>query len=275
MKIVLVIAAFWLLTTVVVAQEVPEQNVPDREMESMLRERQSVAKLMDLVQLFQNKAQIEQAVRLTENLLKGDPANHDLLMKGAYLHYRLGWLYAADREERKSHFLKFFNLAERAKQLNPGDYYSLLLLAAAKSKKVAYLSNGDQVRLAREMAEDIRMLLAKDSDNPETLYLASWLNFEIGRVPAFKKMMAMVLFSGLPKEMTVQKGFGILKELIKRNPGYVVYQYDLGIFHLRTGDREEARIQFGKVVAMDPQTTEGRIYKNWGRWRLRQIDEMK
>ena len=75
----------------------------------------------------------------------------------------------------------------------------------------------------------------------------------------------------LPDDMTVQKGFEILEELIQRNPGYIVYRYDLGIFHLRTGDESKARRQFEKVVSMEPMTKEGFIYKDWARWRLRKI----
>ena len=258
------ITAFVFLFGIVIAA----QAASEQDMETLLKKKQPVEVLLKLVQLFENKSQIEKALQLCEEMLKEEPDDHDILLKAAYLHYRLGWLYAADYDERKTHFFRFFEFANKAQKLRPQDYYTSLLLAVAKSKKVGYLPSGDQVRIARELAEDVQVLMSRKSDNLDVLYLSSWLNFEVGRVPVYKKILAAILFDGLPEEMSIEKGFALLEKVIQAKPDSIMYQYDLGMYHMRIGNKEKAQSQFEKVVSMKPLTTEGTIYQHWGRGRL-------
>jgi len=257
-----------ILVLLLVGFTLPGRASTEKEMESMLRQQQPVERLLELTQLLENQSQVEQALHICQRILKDRPDDHDILQKISYLYYRLGWLYAADGEERREYYTKFYEFAGRAQRMKPDDFYSLLLLAVAKSKNVSYLANGDQVRVARELARDVAGLVAREADNIEALYLLGWLHFEIGRVPTIKKILASVLFGGLPKEMAVEEGFSILEKLIRLKPDQIMYRYDLGIFYLRTGEPGKAQEQFEKVVSMQPGTSEGAVYHQWGRRRL-------
>lgn len=246
------------------------QAALEQEVEALLRQKQPVETLLKLVQRFQDPSQIIEALRLYEQILEDEQDNHDILMKASYLHYRLGWLYAVGINKRY-HYFKFFDYADRAKRIKPQDYHTSLLLAGAKAKKAGYLSHGDQVRSARELSRALQALMDRKDDNPDAIYLLSWLNFKVGRVSALKKILASVLFGGLPEEMSVEKAFALMEKAIQLKPNYIVYQYDLGLYYQRTGNKEKARLQFEKVRSMQPRSMEGGIYQNWGHGKLREM----
>ena len=265
-KLVWITAIIFLLAGVFITPAVSEQQVKD-----LLRQKQPVETLLKLVQRFENEFQIREALQFYEQVLEDEPDNHDILLKAAYLHYRLGWLYVG-KIERKDHYFKFFDYANRAKQINPQDYHTSLLLIGAKAKKAGYLSNGDQVRIARELERDIQALMDRKSNDPDTIYLLSWLNFKVGRVSALEKILAAILFGGLPKDMSVEKSFALMEKAIQLRPDYIVYQYDLGLFYQRTGNKLKARAQFEKVLSMQPHTSEGTIYQRRVHARMREIN---
>lgn len=245
-----------------------------QHMEELLSRKLPVDRLLQLSQLFQNKSQLEEALQFCEELLENEPDNHDMLRKAAYLHYRLGWLYANRKGEKKDHYQKFYAYAKRAKRIQPDDYHTSFMLVAAKAKNIRFMSPGDQVRSARELAVELQGLLAQDMENIDILYLLSWLNFEIGRVPTYKRVLAAVLFGGLPEGMTIEKGFSLLSRVTKKRPGYLAYSYDLGLYYMLLENFEKAKFQFKKVLSMRPTSTEGFIYHHWSRGRVKQIEDL-
>ena len=104
----------------------------------------------------------------------------------------------AGKKEKKDYYFKFYDYASRASELAPQEYRSSLLLAVAKAKIVGYLSHKDQVRIVCELAQETQELVKLKCDDPDPVYLFSWLNFEIGRISTFNKIMAAALFGGLP-----------------------------------------------------------------------------
>lgn len=223
--------------------------------------------------LYLNEAQVRKALLDYEQILVSEPDNHDVLQKAAYLHYRLGWLYLRG-EEKKEHYYKFFDYIGRAKQINPDEYYTSLLLAVAKAKIVGYLSLGDQVRMAREMTQDVQALVERRDDDPDILYLLSWINFKIGRIPQIKKVLASALFGGLPEGMSTAKAFSLLENAIQFRPDYIVYKYDLGYYYMKTGNPQMARLQFEEVRSMQPRSIEGVIYQKRAAGKIRALDKL-
>lgn len=217
-----------------------------------------------------DEGQVRGALQYCEEMLRDHPKNHEVLINAAYLSYRLGWLFA-DKDERKDLYFKFFDYATRARERAPQDYRSSLLLAVAKAKVVGYLSQSDQVRIARELAEEAESLVQRQVNDPDSIYLLSWLNFKVGSLPALHRMVAAAFFGGLPQGLSVEKAFALLHKAIQYRPDYVVYQYDMGFFYLRTGARDEARRQFEMVLARLPQTAEDLLYQRRATARLREM----
>ena len=218
----------------------------------------------------QSEAEVRKKLREYEFQLQREPENHAVLVRTAYLYYRLGWLFLHKQKEKDSYF-QFFDYAKRACELEPLDYQSLLLLSVAKAKIVEYLSHGDQVRIARELARDAEKLVEMRWDDPDAVYLLSWLNFEIGQVSSLRRMLATALFGGLPQGLSVEKAFDLMHKAIQVRPDYVVYQYDLGFYYLRTGEKEKARQQFLQVLAGRSDTVEEIVYQRRAEGKMREL----
>ncbi len=229
-----------------------------------------IAQLPDAPQNLHEETQVREALQRCEEILRESPDAHEVLLQAAYLSYRLGWLFA-DRNERKKLYFKLFDYAARARQVAPTEYRTALLLAVAKAKTAEYLSRLDQVRIARELAQEATELVQQQANDSDAIHLLSWLNFKVGSVSPLQKVLAAALFGGLPKGLSVENAFIQLQRARQLRPEYVVYQYDLGIYHLRTGEKEKARRQFDQVLARPTHTAEERVYQRRARSRL---DEM-
>jgi len=209
---------------------------------------------------FRDASQLRSAVHYCEQFLDDPAISPQRLQQLAYLHYRLGWLYASE-DEKKDHYLQYFHYAKLASQAQPDNYQSAVLLAGAKAKLAGYLAAGDKVRLARELNQELKKLLAREKNDPDTLYILSWLNFKVGRVSHLQKLLASLLFGGLPEGLSVDRGFESLQKAIQLRPQYIVYQFDLGLYYQLTGDTIRATVQFNKVRSMQPESSEGVLYQ--------------
>lgn len=222
-------------------------------------------------QNFNDEAEIRKVLRGCEGQLLENPDSHELRLQAAYLYYRLGWLFVG-KDERKQCYFKLFDHATKAAELAPQDYHTALLLAVAKAKIVEYLPHADQVRIARELARETESLVRRQGDDPDSIHLLSWLNFKIGSLSSLQKMLAAAFFGGLPQNLDVDQAFVLLERAMQLRPDYVVYQYDLGFFYLRTGVKDKARRQFEQVLARRPQTAEERVYQRRALAKMRELN---
>ena len=232
----------------------------------------SIDQFRDTTQNLRDESQVKDTLRQYEKILQSDPDNHEFLLKAAYLYYRLGWLYAG-KKDKKDYYFKFFDYATRASKLAPQEYRSSLLLAVAKAKIAGYLSHKDQVRIARELAKETEKLVKSKGDDPDPVYLLSWLNFEIGRISTFNKILAAALFGGLPDGLSVENAFTLMDKAIQFRQDYAIYRYDLGFYYLRTGVKDKARQQFEQVLMMRPQSTEEIVYQQRAAAKIREMNK--
>ncbi|BCL60109.1 hypothetical protein DGMP_08020 [Desulfomarina profundi] len=210
--------------------------------------------------MLHDKSELEQSLLSCEAELKKTPENPVLLRKCAYLHYLLGWLYG-EKVDKKKHFFSLLKYAKQAYYLSPENYRSFLLLTVANAKTINYLQPGDQVRMVHKLLKDTKTLLLRKHDDPDVFYLLGWLNFKVGRISSIQKFLASVLFGGLPENLTVENGFTFLNRAETLKPDSVVYVYDLGLFYLRTNQKEQALVQFQKAQSMKTLTLQDRIYR--------------
>lgn len=225
------------------------------------------------VQLREDKKEGE-ALQQFERILQKEPENYQALLNAALLHFRRGWLYS-DKQQRKDHFFKLAAYAERALLLQPMEYRAKLLNLVAKAKTARYLASGDQVRIARELRQELAPLTASGMNDPDPIYILSWLNFKVGMVGPLERMLASMLFGGLPEDLTVENAVTLMQKALELRPGYAVYYYDLGIFRQGLGQLEQARAMYAKVMAIEPKTPEEVVYRQWAELRLRELDGQK
>ncbi len=196
---------------------------------------------------------------LYEKILQKEPENFQALLTAAFLHLRIGWLYSS-KDKKKEHYFKLYDYAKRAQALNPLDYQTRLLAIVAKAKITEYLSTGEQVRMIRELYQELDSIIAIRSDDPDSIYILSWLNFKVGRVSPLERFMAALFFGELPDYLTVQNAILLMEKVIAMRPEYSVYYYDLGLFMQREAHIEKARELFQKVLSLKPQKPEDHIY---------------
>lgn len=223
------------------------------------------------VQLRENNREVE-ALQLFEHILAEEPDNYQALLNAGFLHFRQGWLYREKgSEEQKQHYLKLAAYAERALLLKPEDYQARLLQVVAKAKTAGFMPPGDQVHIARELHRKLPVLIALAQDDPDPVYIFSWLNLKVGAVGSLERMLASMFFGGLPEELTTDNAVALMQKAIELRPDYSVYYYDLGLFRQRLGQAQEARELFEKVLAMKPKTPEEKVYRKWAEQRLMEL----
>jgi regulator of microtubule dynamics protein 3 len=215
-----------------------------------------------------------EALELFETILSQDPDNYRALVHAAFLHFRQGWLYS-DADGEKLHYLKLQDYARRAVTQKPTEYQAWLINLVAKAKTAPYLSPGDQVRIARELQQDLEALIASRKNDPHPIYMLSWLNFKVGKVSSLEKLLAKILFGGLPGNLTTGKAVALMRQAIELRPDYAIYRYDLGLFQQRLGQLEKARASFEKVLSMAPREPEEVIYRQWAEHRLNTLSGEK
>lgn len=209
-----------------------------------------------------------------EARLRKEPENYDLLLTAAYLHLRLGWLYS-DRDAQRKHYEELLNYSLRAQRLRPDEYQARLLHLVARAKSAGYLSMGEQVRAARDLKKDLDAIISWKGTDADTLYILSWLNFKVGRVTPLEKMLASLLFGGLPDSLTVENGIRLMEKALQLRPDYAVYYYDLGLYQERIDQLDEAFRYFEKALNVQAKSPEEFVYQQRARDKIKELQAMR
>ena len=209
-----------------------------------------------------------EALKLLERLLETTPHDAEVLLHASHLYFRLGWLYS-EKEERRRLFFRADEAIRKAAELSPDDYAIRLMAVVAKGKIAGYRSSAEQVRIAWELREEVNALAELlGSNQVDLLHVQSWLHFKVGKTSPVERLLARLLFGGLPEDLSVDKAFALMRRAMDLRPESLVYPYDLGIFYQRLGQDDQARPWFEKVLAMVPSTPEDAVYQGWARERL-------
>lgn len=227
-----------------------------------------------LIEALHLKEEHQDALALDEfaRVLQVEPGNATAWFHVAHLHFRLGWLYG-DREERRHRFFLADQAAQKALTLSPDDVAIRLMAVVTKGKIAGYFSLGEQVRLARELRMEVDALSALLGPNHvDLLHVQSWLHFKVGKTSSMERLVAKILFGGLPEDLDIDTAMTLMRRAMELRPQSPVYPYDLGIFYQRLGQPEQARPWFEKVLSMAAVTAEDRVYQGWARQRLERLN---
>lgn len=227
--------------------------------------------LIKALQLQQERRE-EESLVLIEKILQTEPDNYQALLNAAYLHFRQGWLYTDIEKKQREHYFTVQTYARQALGIKPLEYQAKLLAVVGMAKTARYLSPGEQVRVVKDLQKELEMLMAMSKDDPRTIHILSWLNFKVGKAGALERLLATVLFGGLPENLTIKNAFALMHKAIQLRPEYLVYHYDVGLFQQRLGEFSKARPWFEKVLSMESKTAEDCIYKKWAAQRLLELD---
>lgn len=212
------------------------------------------------------------ALDVLEGVLRDEPGNAAAWLHVAHLHFRLGWLYG-EREERRRRFFAADEASRKALALAPDDVAIRLMAVVTKGKIAGYLTLGEQVRLARELRQEVDALaVLLGFNHVDLLHVQSWLHFKVGKTSAMERLVAKVLFGGLPEGLDIDTAINLMRRAMELRPQSPVYPYDLGIFYQRLGQPEQARPWFEKVLTMSATTAEDRVYQGWARQRLERLN---
>ncbi|MFH0729331.1 MAG: tetratricopeptide repeat protein [Pseudomonadota bacterium] len=216
----------------------------------------------------------DEALKLFETILQEEPDNYQALLNAGFIHFRQGWLYS-DKDGEKDHYFKMLEYANRAVDQHPMEYEAKLIHLVARAKTAGYLSPGSQVRIARDLRQELEALMAYRKNDPNLIYMLSWLNFKVGRVGSVEKLLASILFGGLPDNLTTGNAIELMQQAIELRPDYSIYYFDLGLFQQRLGQLEEARSLFEKVLSMAPGKSEEVVYRQRAEERLKDLERQK
>jgi tetratricopeptide (TPR) repeat protein len=198
------------------------------------------------------------AIGYYKQILELDSNNFQALWKTSFVYQRIGWL-EKNSERKKQFFADAIRYANKLYAKYPGTYEANIVLAGSLARMSEFLSAKEKVHTARDIQRYGEMAMGLNPQDHQVWYLLGWLNFELAKANWMERSLAGVLFGGLPKDMTIEKGIRYLEKAIELHPDYIVYIYDLATFYEQTNTATAIQLT-RKALAINPVAPEDFIY---------------
>ncbi len=139
--------------------------------------------------------------------------------------------------------------AQRSVDLDPKSAVNALSLAVCHGKLAEISGTRDKVRYSRLVKEEADRALALDPDYAWAHHLVGRWNYEVASLGAGARFFVKLFYGGLPAA-TVEQGIEHLQRAVALEPGQLEHQLELGLAYLAAGQKEQARKNIEKGLAM-------------------------
>lgn len=201
-----------------------------------------------------------EAINYYKQILQIDSNNFQALWNTSYVYQRAGWL-EQDMEKKKKLYDSALDYASRTYRKYPATYEASIVMAGSWARMSEFLSARERVQAAWHIKKYGEAAFRLNPNNPEVWYLLGWLNFELSKASWLERSLANLLFGGLPREMTIEKGIHYLKKANELKPDYIVYLYDLATFYEYKEDKAAAISLVKKALAVTAVAPEDFLYR--------------
>ncbi|MDX2002400.1 MAG: hypothetical protein SFW35_08205 [Chitinophagales bacterium] len=203
----------------------------------------------------------DQAIQLYKQVLALEASNLDALYNVGLLISRKGWLLEDTNEPLAIQYHKeALEWAKKTYKLYPNTFEGNVCMAAAIGRLAKYYDTKERVQSAWDIKKYADAAAKYNPSHPGLKHLLAWWNFELSKPTWLERSMANMLFGGLPKGADVKRAIQYMQELIKLNPNYTVYSYDLAKFYEYVGDKVKAIQCLKHVIGLKPVTPEDAPY---------------
>ena len=139
--------------------------------------------------------------------------------------------------------------AQRSVDLDPKSAVNVLSLAVCHGKLAEMSGPRDKVRYSRLVKEEADRALALNPDYAWAHHLVGRWNYEVASLGAGARFFVKLFYGGLPAA-TVQQGIEHLQRAVALEPGQLEHRLALGLAYLAAGQKEQARTNIEKGLAM-------------------------
>jgi tetratricopeptide (TPR) repeat protein len=161
-------------------------------------------------------------------------------------------------------------LSRRAVRAGPGTSRAHTTLAASLGKLALFRGGKQKVELAREVGREARRGAELDPQDFAPFTVLGVLERELATLNPLLRGFASALFGGVP-EASLERSASYLERAVRLGPGYVAPHLELARTYAEM-DREEARGELDKALALSPQERLDRILQGQARELLQELE---
>jgi tetratricopeptide (TPR) repeat protein len=154
-----------------------------------------------------------------------------------------------DIEEKKRYARIALEYSLRAVELDPKNPVNVLSLAICHGKLAIYSDVRTKVEYSRLVQEEAAQALALDPNYAWAHHVLGRWNYEVASLGAATRLVVRLVYGGLPAA-SCAAGIEHLSRAVELEPGQLAHQLELGFAYLAAGEKEKARAQFTKGLAM-------------------------
>jgi tetratricopeptide (TPR) repeat protein len=169
------------------------------------------------------------------------------LRRKAYDQYELG-LASADKRERSAQFHRAAELARQIIEADPQSAEGYKWLAIAQGAQAEDADVETQIRLSRQIKENIEKALSLDPDDDISMLVLSRWHYKVASLDGWTRALVTLVYGSLP-EASLEKAEALLLEAIAKTDR-IVHRYSLAKVYHRMGKREAALQQLRLALAL-------------------------
>lgn len=210
------------------------------------------------------------ALRLFEQAAAARPDDAFILQKIARQYSDLV-VEQPDPETKKRYARTALDYAQRAVALKPDDPVNVLSLAVCHGKLAVYSDTKTKIRYSRLVKEDAERALALDPNYAWAHHLLGRWHYEVADLGATSKFFVRLLYGGLPPA-SFEEGIRHLQRATELEPDELNHWLELGFAHAAAGQREAARAEWTRGLAMPSRSKHDEPAKQRARAALARLD---
>jgi len=177
-----------------------------------------------------------------------DPDNADILWRIAKQYSQL-MSEALRAEAKKELGGKALAAVERAKALAPKDAQVRLTAAIVYGRIALMESNRRKAELARLIKEEAEAAVRLDPREDYAWHVLGRWNYELANTNPFLKSMGEAIYGKFPAASN-EKAAECFQKAVSLDPQQVLHHVELGRAYLALGERDKARVELQKALAL-------------------------
>ncbi|MEJ2199761.1 MAG: hypothetical protein P8X63_01910 [Desulfuromonadaceae bacterium] len=176
-----------------------------------------------------------------------NPASCAILWRMAQCYYEMA--RGAEDDAQKDKLLRQAEqLARQAVTVAPNNDEGYKWLAIVLGARAADCSIGDQVRLSREVRENVEKALVLEPDDDISLLVLSRWHYKVASLGIWSRALVRIVYGGLPDASLEQAEVLLLRAIAQHDR--IAHRYALAKVYKRMGRDEAAQEQLQKALLL-------------------------
>ena len=151
--------------------------------------------------------------------------------------------------DRRRYAQTALDYSERAVALEPRNAENVLSLAVCHGKLGVYSDTRTKIKYSRLVKEEAERALALDPNYAWAHHVLGRWHYEVATLGTATRLVVRLIYGGLPDASTAE-AVKQISRAIELEPGELAHQLELGFALAADGQKEKARVQFEKSLAL-------------------------